>query len=338
MTRTNALRRVLLAWYDRNKRDLPWRRTRDPYAIWVSEIMLQQTRVAAAAPYYERFLARFPTVEALAAAPEEQVLACWAGLGYYSRARNLHRAAKQIAAAGAFPKTCEEIRDLPGVGAYTAAAVASIAFGEAVAAVDGNVLRVLSRVTAEHVPARLRETASELLDPRRPGDFNQALMELGATVCTPRNMSCSACPVQQFCEARALGREREFPMTLSRARKEGSVRTVLVIIRRGKLLVWRRARDSKRLASFWELPEPEHLPRAVYDVVAAEFRHTIVNTTYTVRVARATHPRTPAGFRWMPLDTVGEMPLSTTARKALACLEWPTVEAGHRLQGTVPRQ
>src|SRR6202049_1584982 len=190
ISRVSAMRSRLLLWYQKSKRDLPWRRTRDPYRIWVSEIMLQQTRVAAVIPYYEQFLARFPDVAALASAPEQELLAAWAGLGYYSRARNLQRAAKKILELGTFPGDYLSLRDLAGVGEYTAAAIASMAFGLPHAALDGNVIRVLSRLTAEQgnigsgaVRKRLREAADALLDPKRPGEFNQALMELGAMVC-----------------------------------------------------------------------------------------------------------------------------------------------------------
>jgi A/G-specific adenine glycosylase len=213
--------RRLLAWYRRGRRDLPWRRTSDPYRIWVSEIMLQQTRAQAAIPYFERFLERFPTVEALAAAGEEEVLALWSGLGYYSRARHLLHGAQRVAAAGAFPGDYESIRALPGVGDYTAAAVASIAFGLPYAVVDGNVLRVVARMendAAETGSARTRERfrsiAQEWMDARNPGAFNQALMELGATVCLPRNPLCPACPLESLCAARAAGTAAGLPVKL----------------------------------------------------------------------------------------------------------------------------
>src|SRR5580700_932140 len=202
-----GIRRRLLAWYGKHKRDLPWRRTEDPYRIWISEIMLQQTRVAAVIPYYERFLALFPDVSALASAPEQDLLAAWAGLGYYSRARNLQKAARAIVELAQFPTDYAALRDLPGVGDYTAAAVASIAFGMPHAALDGNVLRVLSRVAAERgdiksqvVRRRLGALADTLLDRRRPGEFNQAMMELGATVCLPKQPMCVRCPIQLHCQ------------------------------------------------------------------------------------------------------------------------------------------
>ena len=214
----SEISRPLIAWYERVHRDLPWRRTSDPYRVWVSEIMLQQTRAQAVVPYFERFLDRFPTVDALAAAHEEDALALWSGLGYYSRARNLVRAARTIHAAGAFPDDRAGLRALPGVGDYTAAAIASIAFGRPHAVLDGNVLRVVARVendAAEIGSARTRERfraiAQAWLDPLRPGAFNQALMELGATVCLPKNPRCSACPLSRAAPPGRQARPRAFP-------------------------------------------------------------------------------------------------------------------------------
>jgi A/G-specific adenine glycosylase len=223
-------RRKLLAWFAQFQRDLPWRRSRDPYRIWISEIMLQQTRVAAVIPYYERFLARFPNVQALAAAPEEEVLRVWSGLGYYSRARNLQHAAKQIVAkhGGEFPQTKEEVVELAGIGEYTAAAILSIALGKKLAVLDGNVARVVARLDAVRGdlrgPGRWRELqrrADELLDCEAPGDWNQAMMELGATLCTPRAPQCLLCPVQRFCNAQKLGLTDEIP--LKRAKRAAVV-------------------------------------------------------------------------------------------------------------------
>src|SRR6202171_4578917 len=217
------IRNSMLAWYRKNRRDLPWRKTRDPYSIWISEVMLQQTRVSAVIPFYEKFTNRFQTVDALAVASEQDLLATWAGLGYYSRARNLQRAARIIMAMGlegfALPRDYESIRALPGIGDYTAAAIASIAFDLPHAVLDGNVIRVLSRVTAESgdiasapTRGRLAQVATALLHRKHPGDFNQAIMELGATVCLPRDPQCPACPIAVFCEARRTGRQLEFPV------------------------------------------------------------------------------------------------------------------------------
>ena len=203
--RERLFRAQLLAWYDAHARDLPWRESRDPYRVWLSEIMLQQTRVAAVIAHYHEFLRRFPTVEKLARAREASVLAAWSGLGYYRRARMLHAAAKVVARerGGKFPETMEGLRGLPGIGRYTAAAIASIAFGEAVAVVDGNVERVLQRFSGQRLAGeKFWLSAERLLDRARPGDFNQAMMELGATVCTPRAPACLTCPVVELCATR----------------------------------------------------------------------------------------------------------------------------------------
>jgi A/G-specific adenine glycosylase len=222
LTRRELLkfRKRLLAWFRENQRDLPWRRTTDPYRIWLSEIMLQQTRVAAVIPYYERFLSRFPDIQTLAAAPEEEVLRFWSGLGYYSRARNLQRAAQAIVAShdGKFPRTEKEALALPGIGRYTAAAVLSIAYGGEHAVLDGNVARVLARIEAVRGDLRetqrwraLQKSADALLDPKFSSDWNQAMMELGAMVCTPRAPRCLFCPVAEFCRARKLGIVESLP-------------------------------------------------------------------------------------------------------------------------------
>jgi A/G-specific adenine glycosylase len=213
-------REALLAWFAQFQRDLPWRRTCDPYRIWISEIMLQQTRVAAVIPYYQKFLELFPDVQALAEAPQEEVLRLWSGLGYYSRARNLQKAACRIVAVhgGEFPRTNREVVELAGIGEYTAAAILSIAFGAEFAVLDGNVARVLARIDAQRGDLRqprrwrlLQERADELLARDAPGDWNQAMMELGATLCTPRSPQCLLCPVQKFCKARQLGMVEDVP-------------------------------------------------------------------------------------------------------------------------------
>jgi A/G-specific adenine glycosylase len=212
--------RDLLVWYDRHRRDLPWRakpgENPDPYRVWLSEIMLQQTTIAAVRPYFAAFLQRFPTLDALAAAPSEAVMTAWAGLGYYSRARNLHACARAVAAAGAFPDTEEGLRKLPGIGAYTAGAVAAIAFGRRAAAVDGNVERVATRVFAVEQPlpaakAIVRDLVTAVVPADRPGDFAQALMDLGSTICTPKRPACALCPWMKPCRARAAGLQETFP-------------------------------------------------------------------------------------------------------------------------------
>jgi A/G-specific adenine glycosylase len=318
-----AFRRALLAWYDREQRDLPWRRTTGFYPVWVSEIMLQQTRVEAVIPYYERFLARFPDIAALAAAPEDDVLALWSGLGYYSRARNLQRAAQQILAQGV-PHTVEQILDLPGIGPYTAAAIASIVYQQPIAAIDGNVLRVISRlsndaaeISAPRTRRRFAEMAQDLLDTRRPGDFNQAMMELGATVCAPKSPSCSACPVARLCAARAAGTVMQLPVKLRKAAIRDVTLDLALIIRNGRVLLQRRGASEKRLAGFWDLPLREVGTRMAKRP-AAEFRHHIVNERFLIRVWKSHPPATPPeGSDWIEFASLDSVPLTTIARKAI---------------------
>jgi A/G-specific adenine glycosylase len=304
---------------------LPWRRTRDPYRIWISEIMLQQTRVAAAIPYYERFLERFPNVEALGAAAEEEVLAHWSGLGYYSRARNLLRGAKLIVESGGFPRDYESIRKLPGIGDYTAAAIASIAFGLPRAAVDGNVIRVLARLLDERgdtgsgkTRKRLEEAAARLLDRKRPGEFNQALMELGATICLPRDPQCGRCPLAASCQARRRGVERQLPVKRRGVQLVRIAKTLLVIRKRDRILLRQRDAASSQMAGFWELPEAELLPRAVLGERITTVPHAITNYRYRLTIVSATLRRAPRGFSWIETAELGRIPLSTASRKALA--------------------
>ena len=257
---------LLVRWYRDNRRDLPWRRTRDPYAIWVSEIMLQQTRVAVVVPYWQRWMARFPTAAELAAAPLDQVLSAWSGLGYYGRARNLHRGAREVVAryGGRLPDSAAELRSLPGIGRYTAGAIASMAFGRREPLVDGNVARVLARLFAleEDVKsaagqARLWQLAAELVPAAAPGDFNQALMELGATVCTPQAPRCPDCPLAARCQARQAGRERELPRLPARTRdadKPVLAAAAAWIERGGRLLLARRIPEGL-FGGLWELPQ-----------------------------------------------------------------------------------
>ena len=314
----------LLAWYRRAHRDLPWRRTEDPYRIWVSEIMLQQTRAQAVIPYYQRFLDRFPTVEALAAAAEQDVLALWAGLGYYSRARNLRRAAQQVAASGGFPRDYAAIRALPGIGDYTAAAIASIAFELPHAAVDGNVLRVVARlendsadIGAPRTRERFRAVVQEWMGRSQPGVFNQALMELGATVCLPANPLCRACPVGGRCRALQAGTVAQLPVKL-RKTKPVAIAAVLLLVRRGGRVLLRQIEaGARRMAGFWELPAPEQLPEARAGKSWGEFRHTITHHHYTFTVRSATVRAPGPDFRWFSAGEMAEIPLGTTARKAL---------------------
>jgi len=240
-------RKQLLGWFRQYQRDLPWRRTRDPYRIWLSEIMLQQTRVAAVIPYYERFLERFPDIHALATAPQEEILRLWSGLGYYSRARNLQRAAQEIVAkhGGVFPRAEKDALELPGIGAYTAAAILSIAYGAKYAVLDGNVARVLARIFAVKGDLRdakrwqsLQKSAGALLDPKSTGDWNQAMMELGATLCTPQSPQCLLCPVMKFCQARKLGISGSLPAPRKKRATENITLAAAVLLDpRGRTLL-----------------------------------------------------------------------------------------------------
>jgi A/G-specific adenine glycosylase len=259
------IRRALVAWFARGHRDMPWRRTRDPYAVWVSEIMLQQTRVETVTPYFTRWMERFPSVRALAEAPLDDVLTHWAGLGYYARARNLHAAARDVVTTygGAFPSTAERLRELRGVGAYTAGAIASIAFGEAAPVVDGNVVRVLARVDALDGAAddpalkkRVWQRAEELVRAdggARAGDFNQAMMELGATVCTPASPGCSRCPLVTLCRARANEAVEQHPAPKTKKPPRAVDAVALLVERDGKLLLVRRP-PTGLWGGLWEPP------------------------------------------------------------------------------------
>lgn len=255
------IRRRLLAYYDTSGRDLPWRRQRDPYAIWVSEIMAQQTRIDTAIPYWERWMARFPDVDALADAAVDDVLKQWEGLGYYSRARNLHKAARLVRErhAGQVPAEPDALRALPGIGDYTAGAVASMAFGRQAPAVDGNVRRVLARLLDEPAPtpARLHDLASLLVPAERPGDFNQALMELGSRICTPRAPACATCPIRGHCAARAAGTQQDRPARQPGKRvPEYDVATLVLRAPDGRVLLVRRP-ETGLLAGMWTFPGTE---------------------------------------------------------------------------------
>jgi A/G-specific adenine glycosylase len=259
----NILSRRLLAWYRHNQRHLPWRKTSDPYRIWISEIMLQQTQVDTVIPYYHRFLKTFPSVSSLARAPLQDVLKAWENLGYYSRARNLHAAARVIVEkfGGKIPGNLDEIKTLPGIGGYTAGAILSIAYGQPLPAVDGNVRRILCRLFAIRKPVdhtreqkQLRKLAASLIPLKYPGDFNQALMDLGATICKAKNPDCSRCPIADLCQARLQNLQNVLPIT-KKAAKIPRRKAVAAVIRnpKGMLLVVQRP-ASGLLASFWKLP------------------------------------------------------------------------------------
>ena len=273
----SALRAAVLDHFDRRGRDLPWRSEADPYRILVSEIMLQQTRVETVKRYYGAWLERFPDLRTLAEAPEDDVLKAWEGLGYYRRARHLHGAAKLLCdrGDGAVPSDYDALRALPGVGAYTAGAVASIAFGVVAPAVDGTVRRVLARLRDEPEPtdAWLRDQASALIDPERPGDWNQALMELGATICTPRAPACARCPVERGCLARAAGTQADRPRARARPVVEERRIVIAVFERRGRVLLTRRPAEGL-LGGMWAFPEEEGTDRdPVRAIEAIAARH-----------------------------------------------------------------
>lgn len=309
---TRRWRERLLSWYDGNRRDLPWRHDRDPYRVWLSEIMLQQTRVSAVLEHYRRFLQRFPTVQKLASARPSSVLAAWSGLGYYRRARMMHASAKVIAKehGGRFPATIAELRALPGIGRYTAAAIASIAFNAPAAVVDGNVERVLGRVLGTGLAGEtFWQTAEALLSRRRPGDFNQAMMELGALVCLPRQPRCSICPVFSLCATRG---ELRVPVKSIRQRR----RDICYALdhRQSKIFLVQRPKCASLMPGMWELPEiPEpDVPSAV----SLTMRHSITVTDYTVRVLRGPVPDEGRG-QWIPKTRVPHLPLTGLARKIL---------------------
>lgn len=344
-------RERLLAWYDARKRDLPWRHARDPYAIWVSEVMLQQTRVETVLPYYKRWMSAFPDVRALAAADEETVLQHWQGLGYYSRARNLWRAARVVVAEGGgqVPASYDALRSLPGVGDYTAGAIASIAFGEPVPAVDGNVVRVTARVagigeevSSQRVRRRIRELAASWVDPQRPGDWNQALMELGATVCTPRAPKCSACPVAASCQVLAAGDPEAFPKKAGKRPPKPVAMHFAAVAPAGRILLVQNP-DEGLLAGLWGLPGgptdvplEDHVRQQTGVLVrpaeaGSEAHHVFTHRVWQMRVHAASvldvdHAAPGRPTRWQPLERLSEVPLSTAARKAIAAAGIPVPE------------
>jgi A/G-specific adenine glycosylase len=339
-------RRSLLAWYDRAGRALPWRVRpedcrrgvrADPYRVWLSEIMLQQTTVAAAAPYYRRFLERFPTLESLAAADLDEVLTLWAGLGYYARARNLHACAKAVVAGGGcFPETEPELRELPGVGAYTAAAISAVCFDAPANVVDGNVERVIARLFAVEEPLpgakpKLKALAAPLVDPHRPGDYAQALMDLGATVCTPKSPDCASCPWAEGCAARATGDPAAYPKKTKKTARPTRRGVAFVLTRDGAVLLRRRPATGL-LAGMAEPPGTPwraerwgraeafaHAPAEVAWESAGAVVHVFSHFALELDVWTAA---APARFRakdawWARADALAEEALPSVMRKAL---------------------
>lgn len=337
----------LLNWYDANKRDLPWRRDRDPYRIWVSEVMLQQTRVDTVIPYYERFMERFPTVRHLAEAPEEEVLKCWEGLGYYSRARNLQAGARQVVElyGGVVPDDKAAISSLKGIGPYTTGAILSIAYNKPEPAVDGNVMRVLSRllfVEEEIDRPRTRRLFEEIVRPlipkERAGDFNQALMELGALVCTPKTPQCLTCPVQEVCRAYPAGRQAELPVK-GKKRKPKTVHLVAGVVLGGDMVFIRKRPDEGLLAKMYEFPAVEYGDKEPLEAIiaylhdtygievdggrqATAVQHTFSHLVWDITVFHFSSPHQVVGEvevgkdgRWVGVDQLDSYPFPVPHQK-----------------------
>jgi A/G-specific adenine glycosylase len=339
---------ALIAWYARSARDLPWRGSSNPYRIWVSEIMLQQTRVETVIPYYKRWMESFPDLASLAQATEQEVLTLWEGLGYYSRARNLHRAARQVIATlgGEIPGDVQALGRLPGIGRYTAGAIASIAFGVDAPALDGNIRRVLARVFNVSEPARspagerrLWELAAEHLPPGRAGDYNQALMDLGATICTPRLPDCPNCPLNAFCEARKLGIQEERPVGLEKSPTPHYTVTAAVIHQDGKIMIAQRPSQGL-LGGLWEYPggklQPgEDLPACLQREIEEEldagicvgaevgvYRHAYTHFRVTLHAFHCAlkdgsrpRPVQVQDLRWVTLDELSGYPMGKIDRQ-----------------------
>ena len=333
---------LLLAWYDRHARTLPWRGIHDPYRTWVSETMLQQTRVETVIGYYDRFLQRLPTVADLAAAPEDDVLKMWEGLGYYSRARNLHKGAKQVMAehGGVIPSSVEQLRKISGIGPYTAGAIASIAFDQPVPAVDGNVIRVVSRlrgirenVGVPSVRRVLEGEAASLVPADRPGDFNQAMMDLGATICTPGTPSCERCPLQSLCDAYADGDPEELPVLPRKNPPKVLDYAVCLIFSGNRVLM--RQRTEAMLHGLWVFPMIEgkytlrQLPSAVKKLTkltvtdvqsAGEAKHVFTHQIWQMQLCTMDVPEdaeAPVGYRFIPVDEMAELAIPTAVKAAV---------------------
>ncbi|MDB5390231.1 MAG: A/G-specific adenine glycosylase [Planctomycetaceae bacterium] len=350
-------RKSLKARYARYGRNLPWRETQDPYHCWISEIMLQQTTVVAVVPYFDRFLTRFPTVHELAAAEEAEVMRYWEGLGYYSRARNIHKAAKHVSAElnGAFPNLVDKLQELPGIGRYTAGAIRSFAFDLPAPIVEANTLRLYCRLLGFDGDPRAREGqnrlwsfAEELVPANQPGKFNQALMELGAVVCTPTNPKCSECPVSFACQAFVTGRQTEIPLPAVRPVVTAVTELSAIVRRAGQYLVYHRA-HGERWAGLWDFPRfplDESLVKALkrhpaslekilaerlgIQIVAGdlltEICHSVTRYRITLRAFQCEHltgeiSESVGEYRWLDADEVHALPLSVTGRKLAKLLK-----------------
>ena len=341
--RSKKLSATLLAWYDRHRRAMPWRalpgETPDPYSVWLSEIMLQQTTVATVGPYFEKFVARWPKIENLAAANLDDVLHAWAGLGYYARARNLHKCAKIIALehGGRFPDTEIELRKLPGIGPYTAAAVAAIAFGRTATVVDGNVERVIARLFAVKDPlpsskVRLKKLAKKLTPDVRCGDYAQAIMDLGATVCSPSNPACGICPWRKACDGHLLGCAAELPKKSPKKERPTRYGTAFWLIAKDDCVLLRRRPEAGLLGGMMEIPSSEWrdsawpngetdgapLIDANWQIVRGEVRHTFTHFTLKLRVMAARVEGKPnLGGVWCPPERFSDYALPTLMRKVV---------------------
>jgi A/G-specific adenine glycosylase len=332
---------LLLAWYERNKRSLPWRDHPDPYAIWISEIMLQQTRVEAVIPFFERWMARFPSISSLAAASEQDVLSAWEGLGYYSRARNLHKAARLVVEEhdGKLPRSIKELRRLPGIGPYTAGALASIAFGLNEPALDGNIRRIYSRLFDLSEPADapsgkrlLWNLAQQLLPPGKAGDFNQALMDLGSAICLPSHPRCLLCPLMNICRARAAGTQEVRPVLKPKKEVPHVVSAAAIILKGGRVLLVRRP-SSGLLGGMWEFPnarvsgEPDmEIAAAIHSACGLTVRLgsllTMINHAYTHFSVTCHAYRCdllsggiPKEMKWVPVRRLDDYPMGRIDRQ-----------------------
>ena len=342
----HTIQTQLLDWYDRNKRDLPWRKNKDPYRIWVSEIMLQQTRVDTVIPYFERFIELFPTVEELAHAPEEQVMKAWEGLGYYSRARNLHQAAKQIAldCDGKIPSDKKTILKLNGIGPYTAGAVLSIAYDQKVPAVDGNVMRVFSRlfallddISSGSTRKKIESLVEEVIPDQSPGDFNQALMDLGATICTPVSPGCLFCPVRPVCDAYEKGMEEELPVK-KKAKLPVRQNIAMAFFQYQDQFIGEKRPEKGLLAGLWGLPtfeispednhitiiekfcEKTQIPTSNY-IIKGEFQHVFSHRHWEVVLVgvelKHTDFHLPPAWEWLEEKKKEEKTWANVYQKAL---------------------